>query len=63
MAKAKAKSRSRRNQASPVDAALAQAKDAKIVDFKFVDLPGIWQHFSIPAQTLEADMFTDGLGL
>ena len=39
-------------------------KDAKveIVDFRFVDLPGVWQHFSIPARELSEDMFTDGLG-
>ncbi len=42
--------------------ALAKAQQAQIVDFKFVDLPGSWQHFSIPASELEADMFTEGLG-
>ncbi|MGZ3415674.1 MAG: glutamine synthetase beta-grasp domain-containing protein, partial [Isosphaeraceae bacterium] len=40
------------------------AKDAKveIIDLRFVDLPGVWQHFSLPARTLSDDMFTDGLG-
>ena len=42
--------------------ALSMAKGAEIVDFKFIDFPGTWQHFSIPASELEADMFTDGLG-
>jgi glutamine synthetase len=41
---------------------MARKQGAQIVDFKFVDLPGTWQHFSIPATTLEEDMFTDGLG-
>ena len=47
-----------------VDRALALAKSggAKMVDLKFVDLPGTWQHFSIPAATLEAAMFSEGLG-
>ena len=33
---------------------LAQAKDlqVKMVDFKFIDLPGLWQHFSIPVAEL-----------
>ena len=42
--------------------ALAKEKEVKIVDFKFMDLPGMWQHFSIPATELEEDMFDDGLG-
>ena len=42
--------------------ALAKEKNVKIVDFKFMDLPGMWQHFSIPASELEADMFDEGLG-
>ena len=42
--------------------ALAKEKEVKIVDFKFMDLPGMWQHFSIPATELKEDMFDDGLG-
>ena len=42
--------------------ALAKEKEVKIVDFKFMDLPGMWQHFSIPATGLEEDMFDEGLG-
>ena len=40
------------------------AKDAgvKIVDLRFVDLPGMWQHFSLPVEDLEEDLFTDGIG-
>ena len=39
-------------------------KEAKvdIIDLRFVDLPGVWQHFSLPARELSDDMFTDGLG-
>jgi glutamine synthetase len=40
------------------------AKEAKIriVDLKFVDLPGVWQHFSIPVRDLTDDLFQDGIG-
>ena len=31
---------------------LAQDKGVKIVDLRFVDMPGLWQHFSIPAGEL-----------
>jgi glutamine synthetase len=35
---------------------------AKMVDFKFVDVPGTWQHFSVPARTLSEDLFSEGIG-
>ncbi len=41
---------------------LAKKKGVKIVDFKFVDLPGQWQHFSIPVGHLTEDKFVEGLG-
>lgn len=41
---------------------LAQDKQAVVVDIKFCDLFGSWQHFSLPASTLSEDMFTEGLG-
>jgi glutamine synthetase len=41
-----------------------QAEDAgvKIVDLRFVDLPGVWQHFSLPVRDLDDELFTDGIG-
>ncbi len=42
--------------------ALAKSTGVKMVDWKFCDLPGQWQHFSIPVGELEEDMFTEGLG-
>lgn len=36
--------------------------DVKMIDFRFTDMPGQWQHFSIPANTFEEKMFEDGLG-
>src|SRR5690242_9368361 len=34
----------------------------QMVDLKFTDLPGAWQHFSLPAGKLAEDDFVDGLG-
>jgi glutamine synthetase len=31
---------------------LAKEKGARIVDLRFIDLPGLWQHFSIPVSEL-----------
>ena len=42
--------------------ALAKEKNIKIVDLKFMDLPGMWQHFSIMVDELNEDLFTDGIG-
>ena len=28
----------------------------------FIDLPGVWQHFTLPAQELEESAFEEGLG-
>jgi len=41
---------------------LAREKGIKIVDLKFVDLPGVWQHFSIPMEDLGEDLFGEGIG-
>jgi glutamine synthetase len=41
---------------------LVKKNKVEIVDFKFVDVPGLWQHFSIPAGELTAELFEDGIG-
>jgi glutamine synthetase len=38
----------------------AEKNGAKFVDYKFVDLLGIWQHTSMPIDKLEVDSFKDG---
>lgn len=38
------------------------AESVKMVDLRFTDMPGTWQHFSIPAHQLNEDMFEDGIG-
>jgi glutamine synthetase len=42
--------------------ALAAEVGVKIVDFKFVDLPGTWQHFSSPIGELSESLFAEGIG-
>jgi glutamine synthetase len=37
-------------------------KGIKIIDFRFVDLPGLWQHFSMTSGELVEDMFEEGVG-
>jgi glutamine synthetase len=41
---------------------LAKDSGAKIVDYRFTDMPGMWQHFSSPIGTLDADTFEEGVG-
>ena len=42
--------------------ALIKEKGIKAVDFRFVDLPGLWQHFTLSAKEFEVDAFDEGLG-
>ena len=39
-----------------------KANDIKVIDFKFMDFPGLWQHFSVPSCELTEDSFVDGYG-
>ncbi len=41
---------------------LAKEHEAKIVDLKFMDFPGLWQHMSLPIKLLTEDLFEDGFG-
>lgn len=43
---------------------LKAIKDDKIemVDLRFTDIPGLWQHFSVPPRALNAASFVDGVG-
>ena len=40
---------------------LEMGKNVKMVDIRFVDLPGTWQHFTIPVRRLDEDLFAEGL--
>ena len=41
---------------------LAKKSGAKMLDIKFVDTFGTWQHFSCPIRELTEEIFTEGLG-
>ena len=41
---------------------LANESGVKMVDLRFTDLFGTWQHFSIPARELSEDLFEEGVG-
>src|SRR4029434_2656727 len=40
----------------------ARKQGAKMVDVKFVDTFGTWQHFSVPVGELTEDVFEEGFG-
>jgi glutamine synthetase len=42
--------------------AMAKEQGAKVVDIRFMDFPGVWQHFTVPMSELEASSFEDGFG-
>jgi glutamine synthetase len=41
---------------------MAKENGVKIVDLRFMDFPGLWQHFSVPISELEESSFEDGFG-
>ncbi|MDP9072950.1 MAG: type I glutamate--ammonia ligase [Actinomycetota bacterium] len=41
---------------------LVQSEGIEIVDFRFCDLPGLMQHFSVPTHQLTEDGFEEGYG-
>ncbi len=41
---------------------MAKEKGARVVDLRFMDFPGIWQHFTVPLEELNVDSFEEGFG-
>jgi glutamine synthetase len=41
---------------------LIKERSVKAVDLRFVDLPGMWQHFTVSTKEFEADVFDEGIG-
>src|SRR4051794_21379952 len=37
------------------------AEDVQFIDVRFCDLPGTMQHFTVPAESFDEKVFTDGL--
>jgi glutamine synthetase len=40
----------------------AKENNVKVVDLRFMDFPGLWQHFTVPIGELEESSFEDGFG-
>ena len=43
--------------------AFIREKEIRAVDLRFMDFPGLWQHFTIPVQAMNEHIFEDGLGI
>jgi glutamine synthetase len=41
---------------------MAKSRGVQIVDLRFTDLFGMWQHFSIPVRELSPSLFEEGIG-
>ncbi len=41
---------------------LIKRERIEVVDFRFMDFPGLWQHFSVPAAAVDEGTFERGLG-
>ena len=41
---------------------MAKKQGAKMVDVKFVDTFGTWQHFTVPIGEVNEEVFADGFG-
>src|ERR1700741_4070932 len=37
-------------------------KNVQMIDLRFTDLPGVWQHFSVPPSAASVDALSDGIG-
>jgi glutamine synthetase len=42
--------------------AFLREREVKAVDLRFMDFPGLWKHFTIPAEALDERAFEDGIG-
>ncbi len=40
----------------------AKKNKVEIIDLKFIDVPGLWQHFSISTSEFTEELFTEGIG-
>lgn len=41
---------------------MIKSEGVEIIDLRFMDFPGMWQHFSVPVREIEEDTFEQGLG-
>jgi len=41
---------------------LIKKNGVKMIDLKFIDMPGMWQHTGVPADAFDEDAVTEGIG-
>ncbi|MDO9263128.1 MAG: type I glutamate--ammonia ligase, partial [Desulfosalsimonadaceae bacterium] len=41
---------------------MVKDKNIRVLDIRFMDFPGVWQHFSVPTTELDEGSFEDGFG-
>lgn len=41
---------------------MAKARGVRVIDIRFMDFPGTWQHFSVPLSELDESSFEEGYG-
>ncbi len=41
---------------------LVEKENIQVVDLRFMDFPGMWQHFTVPSRELDGDSFERGFG-
>ena len=39
-----------------------EGENIRVIDLRFIDLPGLWQHFTVSAKEFSADVFEEGIG-
>src|SRR5689334_15136762 len=37
-------------------------KNVRMIDLRFADLPGTWQHFSVPPSAVDSEAMNEGIG-
>ncbi|HUR54696.1 MAG TPA: type I glutamate--ammonia ligase [Gemmataceae bacterium] len=42
--------------------ALIREREVKAIDLRFMDFPGLWKHFTVPAEVMDENVFEDGIG-
>jgi glutamine synthetase len=47
--------------AKTIEDVLKLKNEVQMIDVRFIDMPGTWQHFTVPSRLLTTDLFEDGL--
>ena len=41
---------------------IVKENSVELIDLKFMDFPGLWQHFTVPSNKLDEEVFEEGFG-